>query len=74
MMNLECTLLNQDSYNYQEYHTVTERAFFHWLKSFEKRYNNSKLSILFCSCYSELTVSGCSSWFNLNRVSILFNQ
>ena len=22
MMNLECTLLNQDSYNYQEYHTV----------------------------------------------------
>ena len=37
MMNLECTLLNQDSYNYQEYHTVTERAFFHWLKSFEKR-------------------------------------
>ena len=45
MMNLECTLLNQDSYNYQEYHTVTERAFFHWLKSFEKRYNNSKLSL-----------------------------
>ena len=38
MMNLECTLLNQDSYNYQEYHTVSERAFFHWLKSFEKRY------------------------------------
>ena len=37
MMNLECTLLNQDSYNYQEYHTVSERAFFHWLKSFEKR-------------------------------------
>ena len=45
MMNLECTLLNQDSYNYQEYHTVTERAFFHWLKSFEKRQNNSKLSL-----------------------------
>ena len=45
MMNLECTLLNQDSYNYQEYHTVSERAFFHWLKSFEKRYNNSKLSL-----------------------------
>lgn len=37
MMNLECTLLNQDSYNYQEYHTVSERVFFHWLKSFEKR-------------------------------------
>ena len=45
MMNLECTLLNQDSYNYQEYHTVSERAFFHWLKSFEKRQNNSKLSL-----------------------------
>lgn len=45
MMNLECTLLNQDSYNYQEYHTVSERSFFHWLKSFEKRYNNSKLSL-----------------------------
>lgn len=45
MMNLECTLLNQDLYNYQEYHTVSERAFFHWLKSFEKRYNNSKLSL-----------------------------
>lgn len=45
MMNLECTLLNQDSYNYQEYHTVSERAFFKWLKSFEKRYNNSKLSL-----------------------------
>ena len=38
MMNLECTLLNQDSYNYQEYHTVTERAFFHWLKSIETRF------------------------------------
>ena len=38
MMNLECTLLNQDSYNYQEYHTVTERAFFHWLKSIAIRF------------------------------------
>ena len=38
MMNLECTLLNQDSYNYQEYHTVTERAFFHWLKSIATRF------------------------------------
>lgn len=38
MMNLECTLLNQNSYNYQEYHTVTERAFFHWLKSIETRF------------------------------------
>ena len=38
MMNLECTLLNQDSYNYQEYHTVSERAFFHWLKSIATRF------------------------------------
>lgn len=46
MMNLECTLLNQDSYNYQEYHTVSERAFFHWLKSFETRnINDSKLKL-----------------------------
>lgn len=46
MMNLECTLLNQDSYNYQEYHTVTERAFFHWLKSFETRHiKGSKINL-----------------------------
>lgn len=46
MMNLECTLLNQDSYNYQEYHTITERAFFHWLKSFETRHiKDSKLNL-----------------------------
>lgn len=46
MMNLECTLLNQDSYNYQEYHTVTERVFFHWLNSIGSRYNTvSKLSL-----------------------------
>lgn len=38
MMNFECTLLNQDSYNYQEYHTVSERSFFHWLKSFGTRH------------------------------------
>lgn len=42
MMNLECTLLNQDSYNYQEYHTVTERAFFHWLKSIATRFKLNK--------------------------------
>ena len=41
MMNLECTLLNQDSYNYQEYHTVTERTFFHWLKHIK----DSKLNL-----------------------------
>lgn len=46
MMNLECTLLNQDSYNYQEYHTVSERAFFHWLKSFRTRHiKDSKLNL-----------------------------
>ena len=46
MMNLECTLLNQDSYNYQEYHTVTERAFFHWLKSFGTRHiKDTKLNL-----------------------------
>lgn len=42
MMNLECTLLNQDSYNYQEYHTVSERAFFHWLKSIATRFKLNK--------------------------------
>ena len=30
VMNCECTLLNQTNYNYQEYHTVTERVFWHW--------------------------------------------
>lgn len=45
MMNLECTLLNQDSYNYQEYHTVSERTFFHWLKSFKTRHKDSKLNL-----------------------------
>lgn len=41
MMNLECTLLNQDSYNYQEYHTVSERVFFKWLKHIK----DSKLNL-----------------------------
>lgn len=31
VMNFETLLLNQDSYNYQEYHTVSERVFWHWL-------------------------------------------
>ena len=30
VMNCECTLLNQTNYNYQEYHTVSERVFWHW--------------------------------------------
>lgn len=30
VMNCECTLLNQANYNYQEYHTVSERVFWHW--------------------------------------------
>ena len=71
MMNLECTLLNQDSYNYQEYHTVSERAFFHWLKSFEKRYNNSKLSL-------ERTQNGNDVYYketdNTNRVVQCFGS
>lgn len=45
MMNLETRLLNDDKYNYQEYHTVTERCFFHWLLSFEKRHNNNFLNL-----------------------------
>ena len=45
MMNLETRLLNDDKYNYQEYHTVTERCFFHWLKSFENRHINNLLTL-----------------------------
>lgn len=30
VMNCECTLTNQLNYNYQEYHTVTERIFWKW--------------------------------------------
>lgn len=32
VMNCECTLLNQNNYNYQEYHTVSERVFWKWAK------------------------------------------
>lgn len=45
MMNLECRLLNDNKYNYQEYHTVTERCFFHWLKSYEPRHINTLLNL-----------------------------
>lgn len=31
VMNFETLLLNQDNYNYQDYHTVSERVFWHWL-------------------------------------------
>lgn len=31
VMNFETLLLNQDTYNFQDYHTVSERVFFHWL-------------------------------------------
>lgn len=31
VMNFETLLLNQEDYNYQEYHTVSERVFWHWL-------------------------------------------
>jgi hypothetical protein len=30
MMNFETAILNQDTYNYQDYNTVTERVFWHW--------------------------------------------
>lgn len=30
VMNFECVLLNNENYNYQEYHTVSERVFWHW--------------------------------------------
>lgn len=32
VMNFETVLLNQETYNYQEYHTVSERVFWHWLR------------------------------------------
>jgi hypothetical protein len=38
MMNFETALLNKDTYNYQDYNTVTERAFWHW---FSKIYSSS---------------------------------
>lgn len=31
VMNFETLLLNQDNYNYQDYHTVSERVFWHWM-------------------------------------------
>ena len=30
VMNFECVLLNNENYNYQAYHTVSERVFWHW--------------------------------------------
>ena len=33
VMNFETVLLNHPDYNYQEYHTVSERVFWHWLYS-----------------------------------------
>lgn len=36
VMNFETLLLNQSSYNYQDYHTVSERVFWHWLFSKNK--------------------------------------
>ena len=40
VMNMETVLLNNDNYNYQEYHTVSERVFWHWL------YKNRKKLVL----------------------------
>ena len=31
-MNFETVLMNQPNYNYQEYSTVSERVFWHWIK------------------------------------------
>ena len=31
VMNFETLLLNQEKYNYKEYHTVSERVFWHWI-------------------------------------------
>ena len=31
VMNFETLLLNEEKYNYQEYHTVSERVFWHWI-------------------------------------------
>ena len=31
VMNFETLLLNDEKYNYQEYHTVSERVFWHWI-------------------------------------------
>ena len=33
VMNFETLLLNQEKYNYQEYHTVSERVFWHWVSN-----------------------------------------
>ena len=32
VMNFETVLMNQPNYNYQEYSTVSERVFWHWIK------------------------------------------
>lgn len=32
-MNFETLLVNQDTYNYKDYHTVSEKVFWKWLKS-----------------------------------------
>ena len=33
VMNFETLLLNDEKYNYQEYHTVSERVFWHWINN-----------------------------------------
>ncbi len=45
VMNFETLLLNNKNYNYQEYHTVTERVFFHWLTN-EDIFGNKKLNLI----------------------------
>lgn len=49
-MNFETLLLNQDSYRYQNYDTVSERVFFKWLKEsgairFKQTFNEDSPSI-----------------------------
>ena len=50
-MNFETLLLNHDDYNYQEYHTVSERVFWHWLYkklgklTFDKSFTSNVYSI-----------------------------
>lgn len=51
VMNFETLLLNHDDYNYQEYHTVSERVFWHWLYkklgklTFDKSFTSNVYSI-----------------------------
>lgn len=48
VMNFETLLLNQENYNYQEFHTVSERVFWHWVnKEIETNFltNTDRLNV-----------------------------